>query len=444
MIYTKPICANEFFAKSLSKKFNKSMGKLYSGVNSISYGKSILNLDYLDTLRFIYEKNNGKQQTSLLNKFLIKNFADAEYRCSGSGIVSTISFLACLEKEYDIEESLENLKKFSSYSRRSDANSLNLFLEQLIKDKNLLRISKEVIDTGGFSAACSVNTTYDICDSIKLDDSCVFKVRLDPDFSHIAKIEEFKKSGAKILVGDGVIESVSEIHHILEYFSKTRETCFFICRGYSKDVIQTLATNYLRGTLRVIPGALITDLESINSLKDICVVSNSDLVSSLKGDRFSNLEVDRLSEIEYASLDTKSFHIKNKEQLRAVTSLANSLRDQISREHVEDKIDLLEKRIACLSPRKLSIYFSNHEKDSVGIKKDRLKIIISMINDYCVNGKIDFNNNITDELISNIIKTVQDFGTTSFPARIFFEGALVGIKNAKMIKETGKIIALDS
>jgi hypothetical protein len=444
MIHTTPICAKEFFTRDLTKKFSKSLELLYQEKSSISYGKSILNLSSLDTLRLIYESQDLIKSEKIFKKFIIKNFSDAERRCPGSGPIAVLSFIKALETSANLDDSIKFLKSLSTSSRRGDLKDLESFLEEIIKDIDLLNVSKKILSLGGFSASCSVETTYSLEDSVDLDDTCIFKIRADFDFISALNIKTFKKSNSYIIVADGVIEDVSEIHHILEYFSKTKEHCFLVCRGYSKDVINTLATNYKRGSLRVIPGLLITDLESINSLKDICVISNSSLISNLKGDKFSTFDLGDMSKVEYISLNENQLEIRNPSQYSTVVSLAENLRKQILEEPVQDKIDLLEKRIASLSPRKLRISFSNHQKDSVGLKKDRLKLVIAMINDFCSFGKIDFKSKYSDSLIDTIISSLKDSGVSQFPAKTFFEGVNTGIFNAKMIKETGKIILVDS
>jgi hypothetical protein len=125
-------------------------------------------------------------------------------------------------------------------------------------------------------------------------------------------------------------------------------------------------------------------------------------------------------------------------------NLVKNLRKQIEDEFHPDKIDLLEKRISFLNPRRLDIFFSNHEKDTVGIKKDQMKSIISLINSYCVSGAIHFNKTTGNKLIDEIIEEIKKTGTNSFPAGAFFEGVNVGIKNASMIKNTEQVILNDS
>ena len=217
-----------------------------------------------------------------------------------------------------------------------------------------------------------------------------------------------------------------------------------ICRGYGNDVISTLATNFLRGSLKIIPGVLITDIESINSLKDICIATGADLVSNLKGDSLSNINIESCPKVNTVLLDKQSLQINNPEKLPQIIVHVQHLRKTMALEQVQDKVDLLEKRIAALMPRKLKIYFSNHDKDSVGLKKDQAKILISLINSYCKAGKISLKEDVQNKLLVNIINEIKKLGVDEFPAMTFFEGIKAGVLNAEILKNSSKMILLNS
>ena len=75
MTYSFPENFNSEIRKNLSKKFRKDIKSLFADEISISYGKSILNLCSLDSLRLILEQNPESQTEKLFKNFLIKNFS---------------------------------------------------------------------------------------------------------------------------------------------------------------------------------------------------------------------------------------------------------------------------------------------------------------------------------------------------------------------------------
>ena len=444
MNYTLPKNAASVFTVSLIDKFSKDQSSLALQKAQITYGKSIINLDHLDSLRFLYEYFPKSFSERLVRKMLIKNMSDAEVASRGSAFISNIAFLKALKSKSSLEEAAEDLKEFSKNSKRGDLKSLNLFLESFIKNKSVLCVANKILKEGGFSASCNIDSTYNFTDYTSLKKSSSFKVRVDPNFSLLTKQKEFSKSNCNIIVADGVIESVSEIHHILEYFSSNKEFCFIVCRGYANDVISTLGKNFIKKSLNIVPGLLITDIESINSLKDISIVSAADIISTLKGDNFSSFDLSTLQKVESIKLNENRLEINNLSQHKNVINLVKNLRKQIEDENQPDKIELLEKRISFLNPRRLDIFFSNHEKDTIGIKKDQTKSIISLINSYCISGEIFLDKSSGNKLIDEIIEEVKKIGINNFPAMTFFEGVNVGIKNASMIRNTEQVILNDS
>ena len=240
-----------------------------------------------------------------------------------------------------------------------------------------------------------------------------------------------------------MIESVSDIHHILEYFSSNKRQCFLICRGFSKDVISTLSVNHLRGNLNVFPLELIVDIESINSLKDICVVSGSELISNLKGDTFSQIDIDDLARVDRVEVNLNEMTISNSSRSKNVVSHIEKLRVSLDEESVEDKVSLLEKRISSLIPRRFGIYLSNYYKDSYGLRKDRIKCLIALINNYCITGKIDLDFETDNKVLDSIRQKLLKSNIKDFPANAFFVGIKSGIPNAELLKNSSSIILLD-
>jgi len=428
----------------LAKKFRKNIRLLFADEINISYGKSILSLSSVDCLRLIFEQNVTSSSDKIFKNLLMKNFSDAERVCPGSGFVATVSFLEALCNEYDAESSMNELRSWSKTSRRGNRKELIDFLDSINRDQSLKSIYDKIILDAGFSSSCSVDSTYELKDYVKLEKSTKFKVRVDPNFAAATKSNSFNSSNANIIVADGIIENISEVHHILEHFHNNKKWCFLVCRGYDNNVISTLATNFLRGSLKIVPATLVVDIESINSLKDICISTGAELISTLKGDSISSIDLENLPRVNQIILDEQFLQIDNPSKIQDVALHASQLRDTASKEVVKDKVDLLEKRISSLTPRRLKIYFSNHDKDSVGLKKDQAKIMISLINSYCKSGKISLEKEISDKLLANIVKEIKKLGVSQFPAMTILEGIKAGISNAELLKNSRKVILIDS
>lgn len=443
MQWTIPNNSNDLLSKKLLREVHQQINSLADKDISISYGNSILNLKCIDSLRLIYDRVPKNNSERLLKKFLIKTYSDSEKNCPGSGFIALISFLkGCLYQD-KIENSISSLNKYSKLSKRAKEKDLLKIISLLVSEPSTLEICKKVISQGGFNSSCDIETTYQLFDNVQIDNFHVFNVRLDHDFSLITKIENFSAQNADIIIADGIVESVSEIHHVLEHYNQNKKICFFICRGYEPEVITTLSKNFLRNSLKVIPLTLMYDINSINSLKDLSVISGFDLISTLKGEKISSIDVKDIRSIEYISCSLKKLEIKNQKNSLEILKLVNNLKDSLSRENCEDVKDILQKRISTLSPRKTNIFLSNHYKDSVGLKKDRIKSIVSIINSTCTFGIIDLDQKIEDKLLKDIISFFKKQKFKKMPARCFLEGVNSGLINSKIFKNSKNFILLD-
>lgn len=154
---------------------------------------------------------------------------------------------------------------------------------------------------------------------------------------------------------DGYIESVSEIHSLLEAAAVTKEPILLFVRGMSQDVQHTLAVNYTRGSLRVVPISVQFDTEGINTLKDLAIIAGSDVISSAKGDLISSITLDSLSRIEKATVHSGKLVLVNQSTTHAVSNHVNSLKKMREDKDVEALATLYDKRIRSLSPRHVSV-----------------------------------------------------------------------------------------
>ena len=120
---------------------------------------------------------------------------------------------------------------------------------------------------------------------VKLESGYNFKIQVEKKY--ITR-KTSKMYNVRCFVIDGFIESVGEIHYLLEEASKTKENYIIFARNISEDVMSTISYNVQRETINVVPVVVGFDENTLNILNDISLCTNSDLVSSHKGDLISS------------------------------------------------------------------------------------------------------------------------------------------------------------
>ena len=104
MSYTKTKDVNKVFSKKIISKFSSDQKALFLEETSITYGKSILSLNHLDSTRLVYEHVPDGCSERLFRKMLLKNISDSEAVCLGSGFIANLAFLKSLKKEIILDD----------------------------------------------------------------------------------------------------------------------------------------------------------------------------------------------------------------------------------------------------------------------------------------------------------------------------------------------------
>lgn len=133
-------------------------------------------------------------------------------------------------------------------------------------------------------------------DSVEFVDSYEFKHASKPVDGVVVM------DNARVLVADGYVENITEIHGILDRCGRDGERLLICGRGYSDDVLHTIAVNRARGTLACYALTFPYDENDANTLADIATIIGGDVVSSLKGQLYNAVDVASLPRVPYARL----------------------------------------------------------------------------------------------------------------------------------------------
>lgn len=215
-------------------------------------------------------------------------------------------------------------------------------------DRTTSEMVKQAIRLAGFGGKIIVEKTQAIIPSVEL--VCGYTFDLTS-----ALLIDCNFLRPRVVCIDGYIENVSELHHLLEASAASKEPCVLFVRGMSDDVKHTLKVNYDRGSLRVVPMIVKFDLEGMNTLVDLAVVSGSDLISSLKGDLISSIDYASLKRVDQITVFRGRTVVTATTTKKSVLTHVTNLRNRRNDQKIEDVGSLLDKRIKSLSPNHVVI-----------------------------------------------------------------------------------------
>jgi chaperonin GroEL (HSP60 family) len=163
----------------------------------------------------------------------------------------------------------------------------------------------------------------------------------------------------RVVCIDGYIESVAEVHHLLEAASESKEPALLFVRGLDDEVRHTLKVNFDRGSLKVVPIIVRFDLEGMNALNDISIATGADLVTSNKGDLISTIKFHEAPRVIDAIVHGTKVVVRCDSTRAAVEAQVAFLRKRLQTEQVDDIVRLINLRIRSLSPNHVVIRLPN-------------------------------------------------------------------------------------
>jgi chaperonin GroEL len=244
-------------------------------------------------------------------------------------------------------------------------------------------------------------------------------------------------SNAKVMLVDGILERVSELDKVLNKAMSTKIPLLLIAHGFSEEIISTIKVNVDYKNFDIMPVRLAPDLESLNVINDIAVVSGGDIVSTLKGQMVCFTDFDTLPVVEKVRLSSKELCIENAKTRKAVSEhLRMLLEKRQSNQQVSDLADLVDKRIQGLISASVVLRLPNMtpaQRDSTKVKIDISLRTAKTLLSY---GKVDFGTlslNGSNEPLSKPFNTalkrvqeeIKDLPALSAFAGVYFVGKTI-------------------
>lgn len=384
---TNVVDSDKFASKSLSHSLHRS-------VNYINEKETLKNIIFnaaYDCERFI--GGSGDTYFLILEHFLRlpkeKRIETVQTYLSRSGVL--------LGKKRKITKRDVNrvTKYMDSYSRDLINKSLNM-----CTPKTVINLEKSNM----------------IDDRLIKKDSLYFNIKPIPGFL----TEKWIREDVNLLLVDGVIDKVTEIHHMLTQAAISKEPYLLITKGYSREVLHTLGDNVAKGIVDIVPIDLGKTMDYHHFMKDLSRLYDIEYASAEFGDVISVFIRRGLPKIPKAIVsNTLELFINDYEQLHSLRSEVFELMSMNLGFEVDD---LIKKRLNYLTSDKLIISIGKDSAINNPVIIEELDIFIrrfiSLTRDGVVYTKIPWISNknkiyssveisfILDRILS-VIKTIN-------------------------------------
>lgn len=399
---------SEIYSKErINFEFLDLLGSLSEGLKNIQEELLVLkdsDLSIQTRFQFIFSfKAKNKIQKSLLEMMI--NYALLSEKTVPNTFDSVIQNIAENYRKFDHKNGLLNFQTNSEVVCRPPVKE-DVFQHVIkplkLRDRVCGSIFESAISLAGFGGKIFVEKSSAQVNSIELVSGYSFPVTNGWDLN-----TKFKNT--RVICIDGFVESVSEIHHLLEDCSSSKESLLLVSRGFSNDVLHTLRINWDRGSLKVFPVIVPFDLEGINTINDIAIVSGGDLVSSTKGDLISSIKIHNYSTVDEINVFPGKIIILSKKSKDRVASHIELLkRKREDKSEIDDISRLIDKRIKSLTPSQVIIKLVD---DRDFIKRSQLiDISLRQISSLMKSGS---------ELQNNSKNSISEFSVNFFTQKFF-------------------------
>ena len=252
-------------------------------------------------------------------------------------------------------------------------------------NEEVKEIFKSIYSVVGPLTKIIVKKSYESSCVIKYRNSFSFPLALDPQFhkmiGHSGLLEQ---TNPIVIMIEGSPETIGEINSLLQWNHKEKRPVLLIARSFPEEISATLATNWLRGSLSILPIPYGTSLESINLAADMCAISKGELISAHFGDIIpaAVLNKDKWGEVDRVEWSNNNLSLqKNVDVSRHVNNLLQKLKT-IEEEEVQN---MYRDRILSLSNDAIEVWISKNNESMI----QELDSLIKHYNGFVVSGSVN-------------------------------------------------------
>lgn len=400
----------------------------------------------------LYQSLSSHDYNDLVKMLLVDQCVKSESIAPGSAEISlrtSVSLLKdCLKTPREticqrIKEFETTIDSFSSLVHRESKPPTRSDIDKIItknidslKNRNILSEAFKLAGSQGQIRLMSKGSVSSYVESVS---GCVF--RASPQIQMPG--ENWSHECVGVITIDGIIESVAEIHHILEHANSKNLPLVIFARGFGNDVLHTLHTNMQRQTLNVVPVKIDESLDAINMIKDISTVCGIDCISTLKGELVSVFDIKKICTVDSIKMHQDNITIVNEKSRESVRALVTDLIDRKKNSDIQDVETLYESRIRSLTSHYVNVNVVSRTKAETSKDLVQIDIALRSIRSAIQHGIIDLSCLKIPDSISSLIPDSTKEWRESCQSTSFLVSLRTSVSAVKSIMAVSALVVSD-
>jgi hypothetical protein len=311
-------------------------------------------------------------------------------------------------------------------TRKSSADYLESTLG-LSYNQEVKQLFKSIYETVGPLTKIIIKKSYETENVIKYRNAFSFPLALDAQFHKmIGHTDLIEQTNPIVIMIEGSPETIGEINPLLQWNHEQQRPVLLIARSFPEEISATLATNWLRGSLSVLPIPYGTSIESINLAADMCAISKGELISAHFGDIISAsvLNEDKWGEVERVEWSNGILSLQREVDVsRHVANLIQKMK-MVEEDEVQK---IYRDRILSLSNDAIEVWINRNNEQVL----EELDSLIKHYNGFVTSGTV---NTSVGEIPSSFARAAKETSQSLKDKIVNIGGFLVGVNNEVVVR----------
>lgn len=303
-------------------------------VNSAIRVRSLIDRDQIvtdDKIRRI--ASSCSENDAIMTSMILETAQKAERRCAFSsgetlrllcdGLIDLAKFSASerAQRARALSDAMKiEARDLMSRARRPSESEFSVILRSFIVDPGDRKILLKAIELAGIDGKISIETARSSSEHVVVEKKRGFNFRFESPITI-----PWVRRDVRVLLIEGVVEFVHEIHHAFEKAASEKFPLLIIARGFSGEVVKTAVVNRARGSFDVFLAITPQDVESVNLLADVSACVMQDPVNPLKGETISSRDMSEFTPVDSVSFERGLLTIQNARSKNVVAVHRNNL-----------------------------------------------------------------------------------------------------------------------
>ena len=241
------------------------------------------------------------------------------------------------------------IKTLNKQSLRPDRAYIKKYIKEYFEDKVISSLITDILDISDKNSKVIVGKRLQPNTIIHKTFNNVIPIKTNPAFLK----QKTKFKDANVVLIDGAIMEISEINSFMELAHKTKEPYVLFARTIGDDVLNTIHTNNLRDAFTIIPIEVPMEVNTLNMLKDLSVITGATIASSDMGDIISMSLINGKQAGVTIDINSTSVIVSNSKNQKTANNLIKNLTEKLRNPEINK--DIINARLKGLTSNTINV-----------------------------------------------------------------------------------------